>query len=88
MSIATYRAAAVVQEVLDPAVEEMGDDQVPDGREEREQVVDVVANVLQRMADQRRHRKSSTPRWRITGVQRRMALGLLNSLPQLLTTLI
>jgi hypothetical protein len=86
MSIATYRAAAVVQEVLDPAVEEMGDDQVPDGREEREQVVDVVASVLQKMEDQRRPRKSSMLRWRTTGAQRRMALRLLNPPPRLLTT--
>jgi len=86
MSIAMYQAGVVVQEALVPAVEEMGDDQVPDGKEEREQVVDVVASVLQKMGDQKRLRKSSMLRWRTTGVQRKMALSLLNSLPRLLAT--
>jgi hypothetical protein len=80
-----YPAGAVVQEALVPAVEEMGDDRVPGGKEEREQAVDVVASVLQKMEDQRRLRKSSMLRWRTTGAQRRMVLSLLNPLPQLLT---
>jgi hypothetical protein len=86
MSIAMYQAGAVDQEAPVPAVEEMGDDRVPDGKEEREQVVDVVASVLQKMEDQRRPRKSSMLRWRTTGAQRRMALRLLNPPPRLLTT--
>ena len=86
MSIAMYQAGAVDQEAPVPAVEEMGDDRVPDGKEEREQVVGVVASVLQKMEGPRRLRKSSMLRWRTTGVQKRMALSLLNPLSRLLTT--
>jgi hypothetical protein len=57
------------------------DDQVRDGREERE--VAVVEIDLPRTADQRRPKRSWMRKWRITGVRRRMVLLKLQLLPRL-----
>jgi hypothetical protein len=58
--------------------EEKAADLVQEGRGAREEMMVGAMNVLQEMADQRRPRKSSMLRWRITGVvdQRTMTLAL------------
>jgi hypothetical protein len=60
---------------------EKADDQVRDGREERE--VAVVEIDLPRTADQRRPKRSWMRKWRITGVRRRTVLLKLQLLPRL-----
>jgi hypothetical protein len=71
------RAKVVVPAAL-VHVKEMADAQVPEEKGERDGVEAVVVeSVLLGMEDQRKHRKSLTRKWKITGEQRKMALMLL-----------
>jgi hypothetical protein len=69
MSIDMFQVVAVALEALglEVAAEEMVDDQVHDASGAREMVEEVAESVLLKMEDQRRHKRSSTQRWRITG---------------------
>jgi hypothetical protein len=84
MSTDMFQAVAVVLEALDleVAVEEMVEDQVHDVSGAREMVEAVAESVLLRMEDQRRHKRSSTQRWRITGAIKTMVLKVRHPLLQ------
>jgi hypothetical protein len=73
MSIVMSPAEEVVLEAPVP-VKEKEDDLVQEEREERDVVVDGVAeSALLETEDLRKRKKSLMRRWRITGEQRRMA---------------